>query len=122
MKPASEPLVQAPAMRESSLPNQSTPPGPGAVYGPLLHAAVVTVNEEMEVTASGQECTRRVVPPLWLPKNMLAPAPWVRRSEPLAVVDHRYPNDPAEANVASGSLNTKARCQLPAALNELNVR
>src|SRR3954451_23047506 len=89
-KPARVPLNQAPVIRESTLPSHSTPPGPGAEYGPALPSLTVTSIVPIELEASGQPNIRSRRPPLWLPKNIELWAPWVRRNEPCVVVDHHW--------------------------------
>src|SRR3954454_7982805 len=89
-KPARVPLNQAPVIRESTLPSHSTPPGPGAEYGPALQSLTVTSIAPIELDPSGQPKTRNWRLALWLAKNIEFVAPWVRRSEPWVVVDHHW--------------------------------
>src|SRR6478735_5130755 len=64
MNPARVPAIHAAVIRESTLESHSTPPGPGAEYGPALQAPTDTSNEPIVFEPSGQPNTRSCVPPL----------------------------------------------------------
>src|SRR5688572_26625590 len=88
MKPIRSFATQPPVIRGSHRPSQSTLLGASDAMLAPVHWPTPMSHQLMVLLASSHRKRRSCVDEMWLPKYIVWPAPWVRRSEPLFVVVH----------------------------------